>query len=388
MADSGKQVMTAPAGNGKKRERIQMRYRGRLPQVRVYFGKFLRIFIYQNDWKVLPMAAVVAGMVSIVIRRIFNVTMEGTLLGSLALSCVAIWNGCFNSIQVICRERSIIKREHRSGMHVSAYVTAHLLFQMIICLLQTGITLYVCSITGVKLTGEAVFTGNMALDLGITIFLITFAADTLSLFVSAISRTTMTAMTIMPFLLIFQLVFSGGMFSLPGRLKVLEEYTISHYGMRCVAAQAHYNDLPLMSGWDTLSKMRNSVIDEDVTVNQVMDFLTENKSSLVTGFTDAEVGGGKTLRDVLREVKLQPSYQDVKDETYNIHFTIGDVIDLVGEKELKAAVTDRGREAARNDSYELSSLNIIECWANLIAFAVFFTFLTILVLEFIDRDKR
>ena len=160
MADSGKQ------------KRIQMRYRGRIPQVLVYFGKFLRIFIYQNDWKVLPMAAVIAGMVSIVIRRSFNVTMEGTLLGALALSCVAIWNGCFNSIQVICRERNIIKREHRSGMHVSAYVMAHLLFQMIICLLQTGITLYVCSATGVRMTGEAPFTGSMMIDLGITIFLI------------------------------------------------------------------------------------------------------------------------------------------------------------------------------------------------------------------------
>ena len=376
MADSGKQ------------KRIQMRYRGRIPQVLVYFGKFLRIFIYQNDWKVLPMAAVIAGMVSIVIRRSFNVTMEGTLLGALALSCVAIWNGCFNSIQVICRERNIIKREHRSGMHVSAYVMAHLLFQMIICLMQTGITLYVCGVTGVKLAGDAPFTGNMALDLGITIFLITFAADTLSLFISAISRTTMTAMTIMPFVLIFQLVFSGGMFTLPGRLQGLSSFTISHYGMRCVAAQAHYNDLPLMSGWDTLSRMRNSVIDEDVTVDQVMDFLTEKKSSLVTGFTDAEVGEGETLRDVLREVKLQPSYQDVKDETYNIHFTIGDVIDLVGEKELKAAVTDRGREAAYSESYELSRTNIIDCWISLITFAAAFTCLTILVLEFIDRDKR
>ena len=40
-----------------------LHYRGRLEQVRIYLGKLLRMFIYQNDWKVLPMAALVAGMV-------------------------------------------------------------------------------------------------------------------------------------------------------------------------------------------------------------------------------------------------------------------------------------------------------------------------------------
>ena len=100
--------------------RLRMRYRGRVSQVPIYLGKLFRMFLYQNDWKVLPMAVLVAGLVGLVIRGRFLSTMEGTLMSALAIACACIWNGCFNSIQVICRERDVIKREHRSGMHISS----------------------------------------------------------------------------------------------------------------------------------------------------------------------------------------------------------------------------------------------------------------------------
>ena len=115
--------------NAKTVGKIRIRYRGRVNQIFIYLGKLLRMFLYQNDWKVLPMAAMVAGLVGLVIRRRFFYTMEGTMMSALAVTCVCIWNGCFNSIQVICRERDIIKREHRSGMHISSYILSHMIYQ-------------------------------------------------------------------------------------------------------------------------------------------------------------------------------------------------------------------------------------------------------------------
>ena len=131
--------------DNKRREYLQnirLRYRGRGAQVRIYLGKFLRMFVYQNDWKVLPMAALIAVLVGMVIRKRLFISMEGTLVGAFAMVCVAIWNGCFNSIQVICRERDIVKREHRSGMHVSSYVFSHMVYQALLCLMQTGVTMH------------------------------------------------------------------------------------------------------------------------------------------------------------------------------------------------------------------------------------------------------
>ncbi|MBR0520460.1 MAG: ABC transporter permease, partial [Spirochaetales bacterium] len=128
-----------------------LRYRGRIEQIGVCFVRLLRLFVYQNDWKLLPMSVIIAGLVSLVVRNDFFVTMEGTLKGALALSCVAIWNGCFNSVQVICREREIIKREHRSGMHISSYIVSHMLYQALLCLVQSGLTIYICITMGIKI---------------------------------------------------------------------------------------------------------------------------------------------------------------------------------------------------------------------------------------------
>ena len=81
--------------------KVRIRRRGRLEQIRIYLGKFIRMFIYQSDWKVMPMAMVIAAVVGMVVKNTMFRNMENTLLGAFAMSCVCIWNGCFNSIQVV-----------------------------------------------------------------------------------------------------------------------------------------------------------------------------------------------------------------------------------------------------------------------------------------------
>ena len=152
------------------------RHRGRLFQIRIYLVKFLRMFIYQNDWKVLPMAAAIGVIVAMVTRSNMFVTMEGTLVGSFAITLACVWNGCFNSIQVVCRERGIVKREHRSGMHISSYVCAHVIYQALLCLAQTILLMIVCVRAGVPFPKEGFITRWIYLDIGISAFLITFAS--------------------------------------------------------------------------------------------------------------------------------------------------------------------------------------------------------------------
>ena len=116
-----------------ERSAENLKYTGRIDQIRIYLKKFLRMFVYQSDWKVLPIGAVIAALVTFVVGANMFVTQEGTTTGTFALACVCIWNGFFNSIQVVCRERNIVKREHRSGMEVSSYIIAHMLYQLLLC---------------------------------------------------------------------------------------------------------------------------------------------------------------------------------------------------------------------------------------------------------------
>ena len=258
----------------------KIRHRGRLSQIPIYLGKQIRFFINQNDWKVIPMAAVIAALVSMVIRKKFFFNMEGGLMGAFALTCVAIWNGCFNSIQAVCRERPIIKREHRSGMHISSYVAAHMIYQLMLCAAQTGVSLYVMKMVGVKFPEQGFMTPFMMVDIGITMLLISYASDMLSLLISSVARTTTGAMTIMPFVLIFQLVFSGGVIPLPAWAAPMAELTISNYGIRAIAAQSGYNELPMVTGWNTLEKMKDSEIGGSITVGQILDFLDQPNEAI------------------------------------------------------------------------------------------------------------
>ena len=283
----------------KQAPRRKIRHRGRGSQVLIYLGKQLRFFINENDWKVLPMAAVIAALVGMVIRRRLFINMEGSLIGAFALTCVAIWNGCFNSIQAVCRERAIIKREHRSGMHVSSYVAAHMIYQFMLCALQTGLTMYVLRMMEIQFPAEGFMTPWMILDIGISMLLISYASDMMSLFISSISHTTTGAMTVMPFVLIFQLVFSGGVIPLPAWSRPLSNFTISNYGIRVIAAQSGYNELPMVTAWNTLEGMRNQEIGGTVTLGQILDL---TNSSAVQKRRDVQVLGPHTVEEAAEMV--------------------------------------------------------------------------------------
>ncbi len=316
----------------------RVRHRGRESQVLIYLGKQLRFFINQSDWKVLPMASIIAALVSMVIRNKIFVTMEGDLLGAFALTCVCIWNGCFNSIQAVCRERPIVKREHRSGLHISAYVTAHMIYQLALCAAQVGLTLYVLQTMGVVFPEKGIMTRYMVVDLAISMLLITYASDMLSLFLSSISHTTTGAMTLMPFVLIFQLVFSGGLIPLPEWSQALSDYTISSYGIRVLASQAGYNDLPMVTGWETLEKMRNNEIGGTVTLGNILDILD---SPAVARRRDTEVMKSFTVGEAADILSEAEESLHLRDKKLFYPMTVGELMDILLEQKALDVLWDK-----------------------------------------------
>ena len=397
--------MSEAGRTGRKRFR-RIRHRGRGSQVLIYLGKQLRFFINESDWKVLPMAGIIAALVGMVIRNKFFVNMEGSLIGAFALTCVAIWNGCFNSIQSVCRERAIIKREHRSGMHISSYVTAHMIYQFLLCAAQTALTMYVLKLMNVRFPDEGFMTSWMIVDIGISILLISYASDMMSLFLSSIAHTTTAAMTIMPFMLIFQLVFSGGIIPLPAWSQSLSDFTISNYGIKVIAAQTGYNELPMETAWKTLDGMRNEKIEQTFTVGQVLDLLDSpvvekrREKEIVStatlqqllGFIDPALAPlaeePLTVGTVIDLLKSFPELQAERDRAITVSGSVGELIELFGEENVKTMVQQKTAAASRKQDYEQSAENIIGYWVMLIIFVLVFSLLSMLVLERIDHDKR
>ena len=367
------------------------RHRRRIDQVGIYFGKLIRMFLYQNDWKVIPMAMLIAAVVSIVVKKDFFVNMEGTLKGALALSCIGIWNGCFNSIQVICRERDIVKREHRAGLHISSYILSHMLYQLILCLLQTVATVVILVAIGIKFPYWGVISNHMLVDIGITVFLITYAADMMALFISAIVRSTTTAMTIMPFLLIVQLIFSGGIFVLPEWSDTIAKFTISHYGVRCIAAEAGFNDLPSTTAWNTLEKMKDSDIPVSITKGELAKMFQNEDITAVSNLRDIDVRITKDYSLKLGEIGdtvIKEYNLTENNDAITFSFTIRDMIDLVGAEAVEKYVKEKTSATMRKDYYEQTRENVAKYWGALALFALVCAILATISLEFIDKDKR
>ena len=268
---------------------MENKYAGRWLQTKIYLGKFLRMFLYEKDWKLLPISAIIAALVAFVVVNGMFKTMEDTRIGALAVMCVCIWNGFFNSIQSVVKERGIIKREHRAGMYITSYIGAHVIYQACLCLIQVLICIFIFQIMGMHFPQKGLIFQSYLLDFGVTMFLSTFAADMMALMVSCIVRTTTAAMTVMPFLLIVELVFAGVAFNLEGPAKKLSDFTISKWCVHSIMTSADYNSLPSNLLMDTSLYFKNdetimeivNSLDREEVVDYTAEQLTSKKYKYV-----------------------------------------------------------------------------------------------------------
>lgn len=216
---------------------------GRIGQVKIYIGKCFRAFVNEKGWKCFISTLIMSIILAWVIGENTFEIFESTRSGVFALICGCIWTGLFNSIQSICREREIIKREHRTGLHISSYIVAHMIYDFVICLVEAIIMTSIFAMFRSFPDTGVVFSW-VFVDFLIGFTLVIFCADSLGILISCIVKTTNAAMTVMPFVLIVQLVMSGMMFTLPDNADFIKELTISKWGLSAVCSSADINELP------------------------------------------------------------------------------------------------------------------------------------------------
>ena len=232
---------------------------GRIGQIKIYIGKCFRTFLNEKGWKSLISTLIISVILAWVIGDNTFVINESTKTGVFAMICGCIWTGLFNSIQSVCRERAIIKREHRTGLHISSYVIAHMIFEFIQCVAEAIILTVVFDIFRDFPTGGVMFHW-IAFEFFLSFTLVIFCADALGLLVSCIVKTENAAMRVMPFVLIIQLVMCGVMFTLPEKAQFTEELTISKWGLSAICSSADLNEIPTR---DTLDKFKEAALSDE-----------------------------------------------------------------------------------------------------------------------------
>ena len=212
-------------------------------QLRIYIGKCFRLFINEKKWTVFLSTLVIDLLLLLVLdkEKMFIEYLD-TRTGLFAIACACIWVGLFNSVQSVCGEREAVKHEHMaSNLSLSAYICAHLIYEVFICVIEALLTEAVM----VGYFREAVKNSIFSpVDLFLSLFLLMFAADTLGLLISSMSRTSEFAMTVMPFVLIVQLVLSGFIFDVKGIAKAASMMTLSKWGMRALCVSSRINQYP------------------------------------------------------------------------------------------------------------------------------------------------
>ena len=297
----------------------------RIKQTKIYIGKHFRLFKNEKGWKVIIFAAVVSFLVSSVTKGIMFGDDVNTKMGFFTLISACIWIGIFNSIQNICKERDIVKREHRTGLHITSYVASHLIYQGAICLVEA---LMIVIISGIMIgypSENALFISTYA-EYFITYFLVTYAADVLALAISSIVKSTTTAMTIMPFILIFQLLFAGVLFSLSGSMETVANFTISKWGLQASGISCDYNNLEKLEQKEMRYQLKK---------------IAKSKNYKMTE---------EELDEVIKE-----AYEDT--DTYNA-------------------------------TYEYSLSNLMGNWSALLIHTAIYAIISVAALELVDRDKR
>ena len=215
-----------------------------IPQTTVLFSRHLRILL--NDRKrlglILLQAPILIFFIWVVEDGYQFQQLDVTRNLLFVLSCAAFWIGMFNSLQEICEERVILKREHMAGLRLDAYILSKLLKMAIICAVLSVILTTAFTVL-VGLPSSGVIFGAYT-EFLITTFFTSLSAAAMGLFVSSIAKNADKATSYVPFLLMPQIIFSGIIFRMEGVAEIFSWLTICRFSVAGYGTTSNLNDLP------------------------------------------------------------------------------------------------------------------------------------------------
>lgn len=206
--------------------------------VELFFAEKSKIFI------TVFLPIITALIIGNVTHSIFFDTYEDTKSSLFTIVSASIYIGMFNALTAICQEREIVKHEYLTGMNLWSYVFAQVLWQGVICSVQTAIFM-IYYWNRIDFPTDGIYFSSTLPEYFISLFLVMYAADVTGIFISCSVKKNETANLIAPLIVICQLVFSGVLFKLHHFLKKMANIMISKWGMEAMGRIARLNTLEL-----------------------------------------------------------------------------------------------------------------------------------------------
>ena len=148
-----------------------------------------------------------------------------------------------NSIQEICKERTVLKREYMTGLSLSSYVLSKAAVLGILCLVQSALLVGVFALM-VGLPEKGLILPPV-LEMFLSSWLTSASAAALGLFVSALFNNPDRSMTVAPLMLMPQMLFSGLLFTLSGATEMISLLATCRWSMEGLGTTANLNSIQL-----------------------------------------------------------------------------------------------------------------------------------------------
>jgi len=170
-------------------------------------------------------------------------------------SLAAIWFGTINSAREIVKERPVYLRERMVNLRVWPYVLSKFSVLAALSVIQALALLVIVSIKTNQMPSQGILPLFPApVEMYITLVLTSFAGVSGGLLVSSLVSSADRAMSIVPVVLIAQVIFSGSVFDLLGPAQLLSYVAISHWCLAALGSTVDLNTLEArlptpVNGW-------------------------------------------------------------------------------------------------------------------------------------------
>lgn len=200
----------------------------------------------QNIGATLLSTLLVFLIVSFTTKENVCVVFEASKSCIFAYVMAALWCGICSTITNFCYESHHLMPQFKKGfLSVRNYVLGTFFVHTCVAVLQAILGTIILSVF-VELPGEGVIFKTLELDVFFTTFLIIEAACSLGIFLGIFIDNIKFAMSILPIVLIAQMLFSKTIFDITGNFtEKISNFIISKYGVAALGSLLDINRYPL-----------------------------------------------------------------------------------------------------------------------------------------------
>ncbi|HLW00819.1 MAG TPA: FHA domain-containing protein [Ktedonobacterales bacterium] len=152
------------------------------------------------------------------------------------MAAAAVWFGTINAAREIVKEAPIYRRERTVNLGIFPYVMSKVFVLGLLCLVQSFLLLV---IVGLKSGYPDGIILPAFLELYISLVLTALGGLMMGLAVSAIAPNTDRAMSVVPLLLIPQIIFAGSTFKLDGVTEIISYFIVTRWGLEALGDTVH-----------------------------------------------------------------------------------------------------------------------------------------------------